>query len=192
MKATASFVIACIVLGAGSLPACRSSETAEPPPPRTSSAVPSASARVPLVMQTNANDCGAAAITMTLSAYGVRFDLNRVKGAMNAENLDLDASGLSALDLVNFAKRNGLGAEGIHAKASAVVDVLKTGDILHFNRNHFVVFDRRDNDRLVILDPALGRRELDMATFATEFSETALLFAASPQAMVERKRELGL
>ena len=129
---------------------------------------------------------------MTLNAYGHQIELDAVKGAMKTSGLDPDNTDLSALDLMKFAEARGLGVVGIHAEGKNIPSVLATGDILHFDHQHFVVFDERRGRAIVILDPAEGQVEIDEQAFATEFSGTALLFAASPEALQRRKQQLGL
>lgn len=148
--------------------------------------------RIPFIQQATKFDCGAAAIAMTLHVYGRPTDLDAAKRTMKAMNVDPDTNeGMSGLDLVNFAKRSGLGAAGLKLDA-ADVKYLRTGDILWFGFNHFVVFDRAELQTIHIVDPGKGPQVLDLPIFSAEFTGVALVFAASPDEMERRKREIGL
>ena len=138
------------------------------------------------IPQTEATDCGPAAIAMTLSYYGRPTTLDASKAATH-----LQSDGTSALDLVNAAEASGLGTWGIHADAEIVLPVLRTGDILHFDFNHFVVFEALAADGVVLMDPAVGRRVIDRAEFAKHYTGVALLFERSPAALEARKRSVG-
>ena len=102
------------------------------------------------------------------------------------------SAGTSALDLVNAAEANGLGAIGVSADADSALPMLRTGDILHFDFNHFVVFDALAAGGVRLMDPATGSRVINRAAFAEHFTGVALLFERSPAAMEVRKRSLAL
>ena len=92
---------------------------------------------------------------------------------------------------MNAALATGLGAGGIAVDSAEVLPALRTGDILHFDGNHFVVFDAFNGDSVLIMDPADGRHRLDLATFADRFTGVVLLFERSPAALETRLRSMG-
>lgn len=139
------------------------------------------------IPQTEAADCGPAAIAITLSYYGRPTTLDASKAAMH-----FHSEPTSARDLVNAAKANGLGATGVAAEVDNVLPVLRTGDILHFDFNHFIVFDALAAEGIRLMDPAMGRRVIDRAAFAQHFTGVALLFERSPAALEARMRSIGV
>jgi ABC-type bacteriocin/lantibiotic exporter with double-glycine peptidase domain len=139
------------------------------------------------IPQTEAADCGPAAIAITLTYYGRPTTLDAGKAATH-----FGSEPTSALDLVNAAKANGLGAVGIAAEVESVLPVLRTGDILHFDFNHFVVFDALTTAGIQLMDPAVGRRVIDRAAFSKHFTGVALLFERSPAALDARTRSIGI
>jgi ABC-type bacteriocin/lantibiotic exporter with double-glycine peptidase domain len=148
---------------------------------------PHGNAELTLVRQSDDSECGPAALATTLTYYGRPTTLDASKAATH-----YSPAGTTALDLVNAALATGLGATGIAADAEQVLRVLRTGDILHFDGNHFVVFDAFSGDSVRIMDPADGSRRLDRATFANRFSGVALLFERSPTALETRLRSIGI
>ncbi len=118
---------------------------------------------------------------MTLSSYGRHITLEELASEMPDHSL-----GLTALDIVNTAKRRGLGVRGYHLTAYQLPKVLIAGDILHLRASHFVVFDRAAEDGIHLLDPATGARVVDLDRLEHEYSGVALLFGDSPMALDER------
>ncbi len=132
-------------------------------------------------------DCGPAALTITLNYYAHPMTLDAAKAATH-----FHSDGTTALDLVNAAEASGLGAAGIAVDADAALPLLSTGDILHFDFNHFVVVETLDGDVVRLMDPAAGRVSFDRTAFARHYSGVALLFERSPEAMAARARSIGL
>jgi ATP-binding cassette subfamily B protein len=139
------------------------------------------------VAQKDKTECGPAALTTTLRYYGRARTLDEVKAAMHST-----ADGTSALDLANVAEAQGLGVAGVAVDAATALPVLRPGDILHFDSNHFVVFEALAGDGVRLVDPAVGHVLVDRDTFASRFSSVALLFDRSPEALEARKRSIGM
>jgi len=62
------------------------------------------------------------------------------------------------------------------------------GSILHWELNHFVVFDRVDRGVVVIVDPAFGRRRIPLGEFDRAFTGVALLLEPSEAFEPEDRR----
>src|SRR6185503_10681778 len=139
------------------------------------------------IAQTGVSDCGPAAIAITLSYYGRPTTLEASKAATQ-----FHSEPTSALDLVNAAEASGLAAFGVAADPERVLPVLRTGDILHFDFDHFVVFEALAADSVRVMDPAVGRRVIDRVAFAQHYTGVALLFERSPEALEARKRSIGI
>ena len=60
------------------------------------------------------------------------------------------------------ARRFGLAARGFRKEPLTLCE-LPMPCIIHWNFNHFVVLDEIDRERVFINDPAIGRRQIDMA-----------------------------
>ena len=179
------------------LVACNSTRDTSPaaldPPspaavPTARSLTASASAsEIPVLLQTEATDCDPAALTMTLNYYGRRMSLDAIKAAMQFRS-----GGSSALDIVQVTEANGRAVVGVGAGADESLPGLQRGDILHVDMDHFVVVDRVSPGTIQILDSARGRVTLDHACFVRRYSQVALLFAFSLEALEVRKKAIGL
>lgn len=166
------------------LVACRRTQ---PPHSGKRDATAEPSSGLTLVRQVSAADCGPAALTMTFNRYGRSIALDQVTREIGGA-----ANGTSAADIVREAERHGLGTSGVSVDPELARSVLEPGDILHWNFNHFVVFERSADTGVWVLDPGAGEQLVDTATFAKAFTGVALLFANSPDAMLLRKAKLGL
>ncbi|CAM3113641.1 peptidase domain-containing ABC transporter [Corallococcus sp. ZKHCc1 1396] len=125
--------------------------------------------RIPEFRQMALTDCGAACLAMVLGYHGRHVTLQEVR-----ESAGVARDGLTALTLLNAARRLGLRGRG----ASLDVDqlhFLPTATILHWRFTHFVVFERAEKDWVEIIDPAQGRRRVSMEVFRQSFTGVVLL-----------------
>jgi ABC-type bacteriocin/lantibiotic exporter with double-glycine peptidase domain len=136
------------------------------------------------VQQMTATDCGAACLSMVLRYYGRTHPLDELRDAMG-----VDHNGVSALGILRAARSYGLRGRGVRIDDLAELDMLPAGAILHWEFNHFVVFDRVDRHGPVILDPAHGRRRVPRSEFEEAFTGVALLLEPSEAFESSGRRE---
>ncbi|MFN8492833.1 MAG: peptidase domain-containing ABC transporter [Caldilineaceae bacterium] len=125
--------------------------------------------RVPYFQQLQATDCGATCLAMVLAYHGkwVRPDeIRTVTG--------VDRDGANALALLQAACWYGLRGRGVKLDI-ADLDYLEPGAILHWEFNHFVVFERLDKAGVALVDPAIGRRVVALDEFRRSFTGVALV-----------------
>ena len=91
-------------------------------------------ARVPMVMQMETLECGAACLGMVLAYYGRFEPLEKLRIACGVSR-----DGSNALNILRSAKCYGLDARGFRAEADVVRREGKFPCIIHWNFNHFVV-----------------------------------------------------
>jgi ABC-type bacteriocin/lantibiotic exporter with double-glycine peptidase domain len=127
-------------------------------------------ARVPILLQMSAVDCGAACLAMVLSYFGRKTGVAECR-----EQCDAGRGGVTAQTLAAAAR--GL---GLRAKAFS----LETGDlerlampaIIHWTFNHFVVLEKWSRLEAEIVDPGCGRRRVKPREFDECFTGVALTF----------------
>lgn len=127
---------------------------------------------VPVVVQDGLSDCGAACLAMILGYHG-----HRATAAEIADEMGAGRDGLTALALVQAARRHGLEARGVGVAADRIADggaVLPA--IAHWSDNHFVVVERVTRTSVRIVDPARGRRRLTHEEFEAKYSGVLLEF----------------
>ncbi|MFY0536402.1 cysteine peptidase family C39 domain-containing protein [Nannocystis pusilla] len=132
------------------------------------------SVAVPFIPQSTAADCGAACLAMVLAFHGRRVGRDNVH-----RSLGTGRDGASALAVLRAAERWGLTGRGVRLPAAAA-SRLAPASVLHWEGKHFVVLERACAGRVVLVDPALGRRELDADAFARGFSGLALELSPGP------------
>ncbi|MGN6105370.1 MAG: peptidase domain-containing ABC transporter [Kofleriaceae bacterium] len=123
---------------------------------------------VPFVQQLEWTDCGAASLCMVMAYHGKDVKLAEVREAMG-----IGRDGVSAKAILDTAERYGMQGRGIKVDVSQVA-LLKSGTILHWEFNHFVVFDRLVKDGVRIVDPATGPRDVRISDFGKAFTGVAI------------------
>ena len=146
----------------------------------------SARKTVPFVQQLEWTDCGAASLCMVMSFHGKEVKLAEVREAMG-----IGRDGVSAKAILDTAERYGLAGRGIKVDLSQV-KLLKPATILHWEFNHFVVFERvlPSAEAVRIVDPATGPRDVPLNQFAKAFTGVAIELVPTPR-FTKQKYEKG-
>lgn len=131
-------------------------------------------AKVPVIMQMEALECGAASLTMILAYYGKWIPLEQVRA-----DCGVSRDGSNAKNVLKAARSYGLTAKGYRYEPE---DLKKNGKfpcIIHWNFNHFVVLDGFKGNRAYLNDPAKGSYSVPMETFDKSFTGICLMFEPS-------------
>ncbi len=126
--------------------------------------------KMPMVMQMESVECGAASLTMILAHYGKWLPLEEVRAACGVSR-----DGSSAKDIVLAARNYGLKAEGYQVSPEDLEGMQPA--IIHWNFNHFVVFRGFKNGNACLNDPNAGPVEVPIDDFRKSFTGVALTFA---------------
>lgn len=127
-------------------------------------------AKVPMVMQMEAVECGAASLTMILAHYGKWLPLEQVRA-----DCGVSRDGSSAKSILRAARNYGLEAKGFRMEPEALEGTQPA--IIHWNFEHFVVFrgfDKKGN--ACLNDPASGPVKWPMEEFRKHFTGICLTF----------------
>ncbi|WWU89614.1 peptidase domain-containing ABC transporter [Yersinia bercovieri] len=124
--------------------------------------------RLPVVMQTEATECGLACMAMVAGYYGLNIDLQALR-----KHYQVSLKGMSLRDLIVLADRLSLGSRPMRADLDAVPQ-LKTPCILHWSFNHFVVLKKFSRHGAIIHDPAKGERRISITELSQHFTGIAL------------------
>ncbi len=136
--------------------------------------VKNGAAKVPVVMQMEALECGAASLTMILAYYGKWIPLEQVRA-----DCGVSRDGSNAKNVLKAARSYGLTAKGYRYEPE---DLKKNGKfpcIIHWNFNHFVVLDGFKGNKAYLNDPARGSYCVPMETFDKSFTGICLMFEPS-------------
>lgn len=127
-------------------------------------------AKVPVVMQMEATECGAACLCMVLAYYGKWLPLEIVR-----RDSGVSRDGSNAGNILKAARSYGLKAQGYRCSVEGVKK-MEFPLIIHWNFNHFVVLCGFKKETAVLCDPARGRVAVSMAEFDESFTGIALVF----------------
>lgn len=127
--------------------------------------------RVPVIMQMEALECGAACLAMVLAYYGKWVPLEQVRA-----DCGVSRDGSNARNMVRAARSYGLIAKGCRYEPDTLRRQGSFPCIIHWNFNHFVVLDGFKGDKALLNDPAKGSYAVSMETFDQSFTGICLLF----------------
>ncbi|MCQ2486186.1 MAG: cysteine peptidase family C39 domain-containing protein, partial [Clostridia bacterium] len=108
-------------------------------------------AKVPVVMQLEALECGAASLCMILAYYNKWIPLEQVR-----EDCGVSRDGSNARNVLKAARFYGLDAKGYRYEPETLKKNGKFPCIIHWNFNHFVVLDGFKGGKAYLNDPAKG------------------------------------
>ena len=137
--------------------------------------------KVPVVMQMEALECGAASLCMVLAYHGKWLPLEQVR-----TDCGVSRDGSSAKNVIKAARAYGLKADGYRMEPSALRDVVLPA-IIHWNFNHFVVLNGFKKDKVVLNDPARGTVEVTIEEFDQSFTGIVLCFEKTESFVAEGK-----
>lgn len=124
--------------------------------------------RLPIILQTEATECGLACLTMIARFYGHDVDLNgmRTRYPVSLKGVSLDA-------LIDLSGQMDLGSRALGLELENL-HRLQLPAILHWDLNHFVVLKSVQRNFITIHDPARGRRKLSIGEASDHFTGVAL------------------
>ncbi|CFR05131.1 peptidase domain-containing ABC transporter [Yersinia kristensenii] len=139
--------------------------------------------RLPVMMQTEATECGLACMAMIAGYYGLNMDLQALR-----KHYQVSLKGMSLRDLIVLADRLSLGSRPVWADLDSARQ-LKTPCILHWSFNHFVVLKKFSRHGATIIDPAKGERKISLTELSQHFTGIALEIWPNPhfQRRTEKK-----
>lgn len=130
--------------------------------------------QVPIILQTEAAECGLACLAMVASYYGRKTDLNAIR-QLNAVSL----TGTTLKGLVAVAAGMDLACRPLRAELDKI-NHLHCPAILHWDMNHFVVLTKVHRNAATIIDPAVGERSMTFAELSPHFSGVAIELTPTP------------
>lgn len=131
--------------------------------------------RYPSILQQSSSDCGAACLAMIGQYWGKRFSLNSLRNLAG-----VGRAGASLKSLATAAESLGFQAQPVRASFNRLAD---RGNpwIAHWQGIHYVVVYRVKGDRILIADPAIGKRSLSQEEFQANWTGYALLLEPTAQ-----------
>ena len=139
--------------------------------------------RTPSVFQMEATECGAACLAMILAYYGKRVSLDELR-----IRIGVTRDGSKAGNIMRAAPEYGMEVHGYQRELEDLVR-METPCIIHWNFNHFVVYEGYRRGKYCINDPACGHRTLTLDELDEGYTGVVLTF--SPNQDFVRSRGKG-
>ncbi|ACK67237.1 cyclic nucleotide-binding protein [Rippkaea orientalis PCC 8801] len=133
----------------------------------------------PFIEQQSSSDCGATCLAMITQYWGKRVSLTFLRNLAA-----VGRSGASLKNLARAAESLGYQARPVRASLNRLIEQ-KNPWIAHWQGDHYVVVYRVQGDRILIADPARGKKVISREDFLTSWSGYALLLDPT-----ERLKEL--
>ncbi len=126
-------------------------------------------AKVPVIMQLEALECGAACLAMIMAYYGTWVPLEQVR-----VDCGVSRDGSKAKNVLLAARNYGFEAGGFRCELDALKNNFVYPCIIHWEFNHFVVLDGFKGNYAYINDPARGEVKLTIEEFDRSFTGICL------------------
>ena len=126
--------------------------------------------RVPVILQSEAPECGIACLAMVASYYGHLTDLSAMR-----MRLSPSLKGVTLKHVSQVAEAMGLAARGVQVPLESLAK-LQLPAVLHWDMNHFVVLVGVKGKNIFVHDPGRGKRKLTLAEASRHFTGVAMEF----------------
>lgn len=141
-------------------------------------------AKVPVILQLEALECGAASLAMVMAYYNKWIPLEQVR-------LDCGVSrdGSNAKNMLIAARSYGMSAKGYRYEPDSLRKKGRFPCIIHWNFNHFVVLNGFRKDKAVLNDPAKGLVEVSMKEFDEAFTGVCIMLEPAEGFVADGKKK---
>ncbi|KGC08025.1 peptidase domain-containing ABC transporter [Burkholderia cepacia] len=139
--------------------------------------------RLPVMLQTQAAECGLVCVGMVASYFGHDLDLVSLRRRFSPS-----LKGATLGDVMLIAHRLGLASRALRLELDEL-GRLRRPCLLHWDMNHFVVLKSVSRGKITIHDPARGRCDVPMSEVSAHFTGVALELLPSPSFKRAQARE---
>lgn len=140
-------------------------------------------AKVPVILQLEALECGAASLAMVMAYYNKWIPLEQVR-----VDCGVSRDGSNAKNILLAARSYGMTAKGYRYEPDSLKEKGKFPCIIHWNFNHFVVLDGFKKNKVVINDPARGMVEVSMDEFDQSFTGICIMIEPGEAFVADGKK----
>ncbi|MFM0736572.1 peptidase domain-containing ABC transporter [Paraburkholderia xenovorans] len=142
---------------------------------------------LPIMLQTQAAECGLACIGMVANYFGHAIDLAALR-----RRFVTSLKGATLSDIMLVAHRLGLASRALRLDVDELSQ-LRRPCVLHWDINHFVVLKQVARNRITIHDPAGGVRDVPMSEVSKHFTGVALeLMPSASFKRIEEKESISM
>ena len=133
-----------------------------------------------IILQHDECDCGAACLCMAAAYHGYKMSISKSR-----ELTRTDSTGTNLYGIVDGAEKIGLNATALSGTMEELLESIEKGEvsfpfvahtISQSGMLHFVVVTGFRNHKILVADPAVGKRTLAMEEFAKEWTGSIAAF----------------
>ena len=124
--------------------------------------------KTPVILQSEAAECGIACLAMICGYYGLEIDLFNFR-----QRFGSPSQGVTLMSLSKTAEHAGLKSRALSLDLDEIRQ-LKLPCVLHWGMNHYVVLTKVRKSSFVVHDPALGKRIIGNQEMSNYFTGIAL------------------
>ncbi len=141
--------------------------------------------KVPIILQMEALECGAASLAMIFAYYKKFIPLERLR-----LECSVSRDGCNAKNVLAAARHNGMIAKGFsYNDIEKMKKEVHLPAIIHWNFNHFVVLCGFSKNDAILADPASGHRRVPMEEFEKSFTGIVLTFEKSENFVADGQKK---
>ena len=130
--------------------------------------------KLPMILQTEAAECGLACLGMVLGYHGLHTDIASLR-----RRHSISLKGMTLSTLSQLAEKEGLGFRAVRLELHELKS-LRLPAVLHWELNHFVVLKQVRGNSIVVHDPSFGERKLSFDDVTHKFTGVALELWPNP------------
>ncbi|PLL89630.1 colicin V synthesis protein, partial [Klebsiella michiganensis] len=124
--------------------------------------------KTPVILQSEAAECGIACLAMVCGFYGLNIDLFNFRHRYGSPS-----QGATLMSLSKTAEHAGLKSRALSLDLDEIKQ-LKLPCIIHWGMNHYVVLTKVRKSSFIVHDPALGKRVIGIQEMSNNFTGVAL------------------
>ncbi|MBQ0059610.1 MAG: NHLP family bacteriocin export ABC transporter peptidase/permease/ATPase, partial [Lachnospiraceae bacterium] len=140
--------------------------------------------KVPVIMQLEATECGAASLAMVMAYFEKWLPLERTR-----QDCAVSRDGSNARNILRAARSYGMEAHGFQASVESLKEEGPFPCIIHWGFNHFVVLNGFKGDKAYINDPARGFVKVSMEEFDQNYTGVMITIEPGPDFQPSGKRK---
>ena len=130
--------------------------------------------RLPIMHQAEAAECGLTCLAMIAEYYGHKTSLTELR-----RRFSVSLKGVDLRAIATMADQMQMSSRALKCELDDLTK-LRTPCILHWDLNHFVVLKKATNKKVIIHDPARGKRTLPLAEVSKHFTGVAMELTPTP------------
>ncbi len=139
--------------------------------------------KLPVILQTEAAECGLACLAMVAGYYGLETDLTSLR-----RRFSISAHGATLKQIIDIASQLNLSSRALKLDLEQLAQ-LQTPCVLHWEMKHFVVLKQVTAEHIVIHDPAVGERKLAIHEVDKMFTGVALELVPNSEFKPESQKQ---